>query len=122
MIIQFSVDTKPFPQARPRVVRGHAFDIKRVAEYKKLIAVTGRAAMRGRPPISTLVAVDVTVRRNIKVDSRNYGDLDNHIKAVLDALNGVIYTDDRLVVSLSARKEKNVRQGVDISVETLPVK
>ena len=81
----------------------------------------GRIAMRGRPIFSNLIHVSIIIRRNIKVDSRNFGDIDNHAKAVLDAMNGVVFSDDKLVVSLNVRKEKNAREGVDISVEPLNV-
>tara|TARA_R100000664_G_C2720751_1_gene114327 strand:- start:138 stop:374 length:237 start_codon:yes stop_codon:yes gene_type:complete len=33
------------------------------------------------------------------------GDLDNVIKAVNDALNGVLYQDDRQIVSIRARQQ-----------------
>ena len=116
MKISFSVDTKPYSQPRPRVVHGHAFEPKNVAEYKQTIAIVGRAAMRGRPLFSSSCAVAVTIRRNIDICSRNFGDVDNHVKAVLDAINGVCYTDDRLVVSVIAIKIKSAVEGVDVIV------
>ena len=86
------------------------------SEYKQTIAIVGRAAMRGRPLFSSSCAVAVTIRRNIDICSRNFGDVDNHVKAVLDAINGVCYTDDRLVVSVIAIKIKSAVEGVDVIV------
>ena len=36
--------------------------------------------------------------------AKNFGDLDNFLKAVLDALNGICYVDDRQVVQVSGSK------------------
>lgn len=44
-------------------------------------------------------------------------DLDKLIRAVLDAMTGIVYVDDRQVVEVSARKEWG-KPGVDVTVET----
>lgn len=46
-------------------------------------------------------------------------DLDNVIKAVLDALNGVAYRDDSQVCWLFARKVYGSNEGVRIAVEEM---
>ena len=38
-------------------------------------------------------------------DSKLRGDVDNYIKSVSDALNGVAYEDDRQIHKLSGRKK-----------------
>ena len=116
MNIKFTVETTPYPQPRPRVTHGHAYEPRRITNYKRMIGLRGRNVMRGRPSFSTPIHVALTVRRNIKVDSHNFGDADNHAKAVLDALNGVCYEDDASIVSLSVRKEKSEHEGVDIFI------
>ena len=48
-------------------------------------------------------------------------DLDNVVKAVQDALNGVIYKDDAQIVSLHATKKYDMSPGIEILVkEELP--
>ena len=116
MNIKFTVETTPYPQPRPRVSRRSVFEPRRITNYKRMIGLKGRNVMRGRPSFSTPIHVALTVRRNIKVDSHNFGDADNHAKAVLDALTGVCYEDDASIVSLSVRKEKSDREGVDIFI------
>lgn len=116
MTIEFSVETTPFAQPRPRVVRGHAFEPKRISEYKDAIRTIARVHMRGRTPFQGLVVVRISIRRNVKLGSKNFGDIDNHIKAILDALNGVCYADDALIVELHSVKEHSSDEGVDISV------
>ena len=116
MILAFSVDTTPFPQPRPRVSRGHAFEPKRITDYKNTIKTIANIHMRGREPLSGLVKIAMTFRKNRRLGSRTYGDIDNLSKAVLDALNGICYTDDALVVKLVAEKEDDQHEGVDIVV------
>lgn len=116
MKIAFSVDVRPVPQPRPRVVHGHAYEPRRVSNYKKIIRTIAKFHMRGRIPINSPVTADIIIRRNITSTSKNFGDVDNHIKSVLDALNGICYTDDALVVRCSATKLKSVNEGVDITI------
>ena len=116
MRIAFTVETTPYPQPRPRIVRRHAFEPRRITEYKNIIRTFAKIHMAGRLPCSNLVQVDITIRRNKKIGSHNFGDVDNHVKAVLDALNGVCYRDDALVVKLVAVKEATTNEGVDIAV------
>ena len=116
MIISFSVETTPFPQPRPRVVRHHAFEPKRITDYKNSIRTIAKIHMQGRPPITTLVQVSIAFRKNRKLGSRSFGDIDNLVKAVLDALNGICFSDDALVVRLFTEKDSDSNEGVDIIV------
>ena len=116
MIIEFTVETTPYPQPRPRVVRRHAFEPKRITEYKNIIRTFAKIHMKGREPCKNLVQVSLTFRRNRRLGSHTFGDIDNLSKAVLDALNGVCYSDDALVVKLVACKDSDKNEGVDISV------
>ena len=52
------------------------------------------------------------------------GDVDNLAKAVMDALNGEAFTDDRFVVSLTTRKEwvrDDEEEGVQVHLHPLVV-
>ena len=44
-------------------------------------------------------------------------DIDNVVKAVLDALNGVAYRDDTQVVELHVRKSYSEKPRVEVSIE-----
>mgnify|MGYP001592175909 FL=1 len=46
-------------------------------------------------------------------------DLDNHIKELLDALNGLAYHDDAQIVEIFARKRYGSPSGVTITIEDL---
>ncbi|KKN93644.1 hypothetical protein LCGC14_0194760 [marine sediment metagenome] len=52
-------------------------------------------------------------------------DLDNYIKLILDALNGIIWEDDRYIVSINASKfytTDNPRTEVKVYILPLPTK
>ena len=116
----FSVNTEPYPQPRPRFGKGKIDQPERVSEYKNLLKIAGRQAMNGRPLFSTPIAVSVVIRRKIKIDSQRFGDIDNHLKAVFDALNGVCYTDDKLIFAVGAVKVHSAHPGVDIVISGAP--
>lgn len=116
MNVSFTVDITPLPQPRPRVVRNHAFEPKRITDYKNAIATVAKIHMQGKPPMSGLVQVSMAFRKNRRLGSRLYGDIDNLVKAVLDALNGICFSDDALVVRLFTEKDDDTNEGVDIVV------
>jgi len=75
---------------------------RRTKDYEDLIAMAARAAMRSRRPLAC--PVDVSIRFVLAGDPGKWptssvdGDGDNLEKAVLDALNGIVFEDDRQVV------------------------
>ena len=46
-------------------------------------------------------------------------DLDNYIKSLKDALNGIIWTDDARIVEINARKEYGELIGVWVEIEVI---
>lgn len=87
----------PIPKGRPRHGRGHSFTPKRTRDAEQ--AIRDVAAGLDLQPFDLPVRVALifyceTARRT---------DLDNLIKLVTDALNGIAYTDDHLIHALTAR-------------------
>lgn len=78
------------------------FTPKGTKDYEALVSYAARAAMRGRPPLDC--PIDVTIEFTLTGDTALWptsaadGDGDNLEKAVLDALNGIVFVDDRQVV------------------------
>lgn len=71
--------------------------------------------MKNEEPIKGLIKVTLKFSKRGTVGSRRYGDLDNHVKAVMDALNGVVWVDDAQVVEMHAYKiEGSPRIEIDI--------
>jgi len=97
------LDSVPFK----RVMGGsHRYNDKRYTEYKDVLGYFALKAMAGRPPLTGAIklSVDVYKPKPKDITSRNWGDLDNHLKAIMDALTGIAFEDDRQVCEIHARK------------------
>lgn len=98
--VELDLAVNPVPLARARVVAGRSYTPARSAEFCE----TFRWLLREqgiRAPIREDLALDLRFWRHHRGNNR--GDLDNLVKAVLDAGNGFLWEDDRQVVSLAAR-------------------
>lgn len=79
--------------------------------YKQETALIARTA--GVEPLSGDVALTVRFYR-----ARKSGDLDNRLKAIGDALNGIAYLDDKQIVEIHAyRHDDPENPRVEIEVE-----
>ncbi|MBO9428515.1 RusA family crossover junction endodeoxyribonuclease [Sulfitobacter sp. R18_1] len=70
-------------------------------EFEKHISETARILVRGEPikgPVFVDAIFTLPGDESQWPTSMHDGDLDNHEKSVLDALNGICYTDDRMIV------------------------
>jgi Holliday junction resolvase RusA-like endonuclease len=127
--ISFQVNGIPVPKSRPRVVtkgkRRFAFTPKKVKEWEDV--VKNEAEKHFERPFTWPVIVSLNFylprpkSRRLETWVPTTPDLDNLEKSVLDGLNQVAYTDDRLVVAKSSFKkyvqEDNPR--VEITVTSL---
>ena len=114
--LTFAVPGKPVPKQRPRMTRsGSVYTPAATTRYERLVAKHARAA--GAAPMTGPVAVDISVRfpipkswtkaRRLAADGGPHTqrpDIDNLQKSVLDGLNGVAFSDDAQVCSVSAVK------------------
>lgn len=107
---------RPKSKGRPRMTRrGRAFTPKETVEYERsianayvgpmfadgLISMKLRFTKEGTELFMEQVELDPEAP---KVKGRLTGDIDNYAKSVLDALNGVAYTDDKQIVCLYLEK------------------
>lgn len=129
---------EPVPASRPRVTKWGTHNSKRYTRYKQTAALVLASQWRQPLPIGHAVAVSVEVviprpqkrpRTGLAAlywhPSEDYpapiggkwGDLDNYIKAVLDAaqLGGVIANDSQ-VVEISATKHAGDRPGIHVTI------
>lgn len=114
--MRFSVNIEPIPQARPKFSHGKCYEPARCVEYKRAVAYAAKVAMGGREMYRGALKVRIKLYRNFKRTSRRYGDVDNHAKAILDAMNGIVYADDSQVVSCTIEKYTD-RENAGIVVE-----
>ena len=120
--VRFTVPGAPVAKGRPRLgtIKGQAraFTPAKTRAYEAEVRHYAAEAMRGRALIEGAVAVEVTAFLPIpksmpKRDRARIGaavfpttrpDVDNYLKSVLDALNGVVIHDDAQVVTATAAK------------------
>ena len=115
---------EPIPQGRPRFTKtGHTYDPQRSRNYKQLVRFWVTQHLKkidGFKPYENALCVDLTFylgiptswskQKRIQASQgvirpivRN-GDIDNMVKAILDANNGLLWVDDCIITDLSARK------------------
>jgi Holliday junction resolvase RusA-like endonuclease len=105
---------RPLVKGRPRFVMktGHAYTPKATLDYEKEIAQLYSGPKFAEGPIWVSLTFDewktIVKIREIDVEtpsSKLRGDIDNYAKSVLDALNGVAFTDDKQIMRLDLRKQ-----------------
>ncbi len=127
--VSFEVVGVPVAKSRPRVVtkgkRRFAYTPKKVREWEGHVREEA-AKLFERPfdwPVVVSLIFYMPRPRSRRLDFwvPTTPDLDNLEKSVLDALNGVAYTDDRLVVAKSSSK-RYVKSGdprVELTVTSI---
>lgn len=133
--VTFNVYGDVVPKARPRFTRsGHAYTPKRTSDYESEVAAMAKRAMGGSPALETPVDAFIYVTMAIppswskKRQEAALGqphtqrpDLDNQVKAITDAINGIIYKDDSQICSLHCKKVWGTTGMVQVLVrEHLP--
>lgn len=113
MIHKQIFNIKPRSKQRPRSTRfGHTYTPKETREYEKSIGELYSGKLFTEGPLR-VVLVFKDNKTEILIEelkpkikpSKLRGDIDNYAKAILDALNGVAYTDDKQIISLELRKK-----------------
>jgi Holliday junction resolvase RusA-like endonuclease len=104
---------------------------KKTVEYEKKIADKAREAMGSSEPLETPVAVYIYANYKVPAsyskqrrldclagfERPKVNDIDNVCKCVLDAMNGIVYFDDKQVVSLHATKRFDTIASVHVCVK-----
>ena len=124
-MIKILVDGEPVPAARPRFSGGgRVYQPARNREYGEKVGWCAKSAMGGRAPLKGSLSARVKLYRRYGVTSRAYGDVDNHLKAILDGMSGIVFDDDAQIVSCSVEKHTdadNPRAEIVISEMTSDV-
>lgn len=128
---------EPVACARARVTRHGTYTPKETREFQTALRLTAMAAMRQadlRMFEDTPVVVWLTVNRSVPTSwserRRQLAldgllrptprpDLDNYIKAVWDALKGVVWKDDSLVCSEHSAKWYSATPGITITISEI---
>jgi len=122
-MISFVVPGAPVGKGRPRFAkRGNfvsTYTPEKTASYENLVKVLAMQEMGSNQPISSPVNVFIDIAicppaswskkkraqaLNEEIHPTGKPDIDNVAKGILDAMNGVVYLDDKQVISLTIRK------------------
>lgn len=113
-----TIPGEPVPKGRPKFTsQGHAYTPKRTKDYESL--VKQHIMLQGGYPVDYPVEVTIRIYKSIpkswskakkalaikgEIRPTVRPDIDNYVKALLDASNGLLFKDDSLVVELTASK------------------
>lgn len=137
--VVINLDIEPTPQLRPRATRRggfiHVYDQPKVKAYKLAVKRLAEQTKPGQhDPLTGPLEVKVTFYRTVqrslskaetdrrltnKVKPTTKPDVDNYIKALLDALNGILWKDDAQIVKLEAQKRYAKKGHVEIVIDKL---
>lgn len=131
-MITFQVTGQPVGKARPRVTRaGRVYTPKKTEQAEQDIKKMAGYAMCGDPPLQGALELSVIFRMAVPASwtkgkrQQAYRqemrpavkpDIDNLIKTVMDACNGVIYLDDSQVIKLAASKVYVTEEQVPMTI------
>lgn len=132
LVASCTIHTRALAKERPRTGRnGHVYTPKRTQEYEKTVrygAISqleeGHVVPTG--PVKLVVEIFDEVPMSWEPKKRalalvgdiypQRGDLDNRVKAIEDALNGVYYVDDKQIVKLQASMEYGQQDAIYVAV------
>ena len=133
--ITIRVPGDPVAKGRPRATaiggRARMYTPASTRAYEQRVAVAAREAMAKAPPMDGALSVSIEITMQIPVSwtrakladalaglvmPTSRPDLDNLVKALTDACNGIVWRDDSQIVRLMAEKRYGEQPGASISV------
>jgi Holliday junction resolvase RusA-like endonuclease len=137
-VIVFSVPGTPVGKGRPKFARRGSFVTtytpEKTASYESLVKVKAEEAMRGHQIIEGAVSVEIALhvtppaswsqKRQREalagvIFPITKPDWDNCAKGICDAMNGIVFLDDKQVVDASVSKRYNGTPGAHVVVRVL---
>lgn len=106
-ILSIEIPFEPVAQSRPRFSkRGIVYECERVKKFKETVKWYVKSKFRAKPIEDSPIGIDLTfyIKPANGKGVVKKPDLDNLIKSILDALEGVIYENDCQIVKLTAAK------------------
>ena len=126
---------EPRGKQRPRFNRktGTTYTPTETAQYEEMVRLIAKAAYHCKPiegPVQVMVTGMYKIPESTTKERRRKmqlglvfpevkPDIDNVAKIILDALNGIVYKDDKQVVELAVKKFYDTSPRVIVEVETV---
>lgn len=121
-MIKIVIEGDAIPAARPRFSGRRAYQPKRNVEYRQIVQTSARQAMKGAEPMTGEICAVVKVYRKFQRTARIFGDVDNHLKALFDGMQGIVFWDDAQIVRCVVEKftdKERPRAEIEISHKQL---
>ena len=101
--IEALIKPVPFKRVIPR--RGRPRNPAEYTKFKEELGYFALKAMKGREPLKGAIRLHADFYKKRRgLLQKNWGDVDNFLKAVMDSLSGICYEDDGQVTQISATK------------------
>lgn len=115
---------KPKAAPRPRVTKNGTYNHKAYTDYKRAIALISKTKFEKKDTalamhIEFFFKIPKSWKKSLKENPPHHTskpDVDNLVKSIKDALNGVAYNDDSQVISVFARKQYAQHDAVMIEI------
>jgi Holliday junction resolvase RusA-like endonuclease len=135
-MVTFMVEGTPVPKGRPRFARRGKFvstySPKTTVDYESKVSESAKIAMGASEPLETPVGAYIYITLPVPASyskkrtqaclsgqerPTKKSDIDNYCKAIFDGMNGIVFVDDSLVVSLHATKVYGTVGMVEVMVK-----
>lgn len=131
-MIKLTIPGECVPKGRPRLGRYGTYTPKKTKMYESLVKIIILKAKvkpldgplkvelviyRGIPKSFSKTKHNMAVKGELLPTTKP--DIDNYVKSVLDASNGMLYHDDNQIVELVAKKVYGEEPRVEIKIEEL---
>jgi len=131
---EFTIYGQPVAKGRPRLSKWGTYTPKKTVEYENLVKLSYIEKNKGEPLLKNQLKINIKLyfqipksvskkkrkamlEGEIRYDKRP--DIDNCIKSITDALNGIAYTDDKQIVEVNAYKYYSDEPKTEVCIEEI---
>lgn len=103
-VLDFTAPGRPIPKGRPQTGQGRTFTPQRTRDAEEYIAQVAAIAMLAaghRQPFDEPLGLRATF---VLPDRRGLADTSNLLKLIEDSVNEIVWTDDKWVEEIAARR------------------
>lgn len=130
--MELIIEGMPVAKGRPRFSRYGAYTPKKTQEYEEYVKMCWLAKYGSIQPSEQSLEVNVVFYLPIpksvnkkqraemldgKIKHTKKPDIDNLIKSVLDALNGIAYSDDSKIIRVAAEKRYSEKPKTELIIK-----
>ena len=138
MNITFTVPGAAVGKGRPKAARRGKFITmytpEKTASYENLVKIKAQEAMEGKPPIEGACLLQLAIHAPIpaswsekkkkgavdgSVRATSKPDIDNVLKGICDAMNGIVFIDDKQIVGCTITKAYGLTPQALVAVTSI---